>query len=179
MFKKLCGEDGFHKFSLVTTMWQEVGQEVGVNQQTELERAYWAEMVKGGSTIKRFDGTKESAWAILDSLIDNESRKRITHIQEELVELRRDLQDTAAGQQLYSVGNVVEEQKDVLRQIESKLKDVLGRIESGLKGTTDPAVIQARVNELDELRRQRKERADLRRLDSSVIRRLLGSPRCI
>ncbi len=166
----MCEEEGFRKVALMTTMWEEVDKEVGLARQAELKRDYWAEMVKGGSAIERFDGTKESAWAILDSLIKNESRKRSIRIQEELVDLRRDLPITAAGQQLYGVvGNLVERQKDVL-----------GRIEGELKDTTDPAVMQALVDELHELRKQRgKAMADLRRLDSSVIRRLLGLFCCI
>lgn len=165
MFKKLCGGDGFRKVTIVTTMWQEVDQEMGLARQGELQKEYWSELVSGGSKVMPFDDTRESAWAILDPIIAREFDNRSIRIQKEIVDLKKDLPRTAAGQQLYGLIEVlVERQKEVLKKMREELKK-----------TTDPAVMDALVAELHSIRKEReKAMVDMRQLDSSVIQRVLN-----
>ncbi|KAI6040123.1 P-loop containing nucleoside triphosphate hydrolase protein, partial [Pisolithus marmoratus] len=68
MLKELCGKDNFKNIILVTTMWDEVTEEVGSARERELQSDFWRSMISFGSTIHRFEGTMESAWKIINSL---------------------------------------------------------------------------------------------------------------
>jgi len=63
MFKKLCGDDYTGRVLLVATMWEMVKkQEVRKNRKAEL-MGHW------GGTVLEHDGTKESAWTIVNTLL--------------------------------------------------------------------------------------------------------------
>ncbi|KAI6125851.1 hypothetical protein EDD16DRAFT_1702963 [Pisolithus croceorrhizus] len=68
MFKELCGRDNFKNVILVTTMWDDVTEEVGLARERELHSDFWGAMIVLGSTTHRFEGTSESAWKIINSL---------------------------------------------------------------------------------------------------------------
>ncbi|KIO01012.1 hypothetical protein M404DRAFT_40787, partial [Pisolithus tinctorius Marx 270] len=68
MFMELCGKENFKNIVLVTTMWDEVTEEVGSARENELQSGFWQAMINLGSTIHRFDGTMESAWKIISCL---------------------------------------------------------------------------------------------------------------
>ncbi len=165
MFKKLRGVDVFHKAVLVTMMWRDVDPSIGRARQTELQRDYWAGLANKGSKIMPFEGTRESAWAILDPIIARESDKRSIRIQKELVDLKKDLRSTAAGQQLYGI----------IEMLVEKQQHVLGRLREELNNTTDSDAMAALTAELNGIQRERKKAiADMRRLDTSIPRRVLN-----
>lgn len=69
-FENLRGVDGCRKIMLVTTMWQDVDETVGNTREASLRDNEWADMTKGGSRIVRFDKTRDSAWCILNDLLE-------------------------------------------------------------------------------------------------------------
>ncbi|KAI6022643.1 P-loop containing nucleoside triphosphate hydrolase protein, partial [Pisolithus marmoratus] len=68
MFKELCGKDNLKNIILVTTMWDEVTEEVGSACEQELCANFWQTMITLGPTVHHFEGTTESAWKIINSL---------------------------------------------------------------------------------------------------------------
>ncbi|KAI6040115.1 hypothetical protein EDC04DRAFT_1566727 [Pisolithus marmoratus] len=98
MFKELCGKENFKNVILVTTMWDEVAEEVGSAREKELQSDFWRSMISLGSTIHRFDGTMESAWKIINSLsVAPPVQRRPLQIQREMVDEHVPLHRTAAG----------------------------------------------------------------------------------
>ncbi|KAI6006735.1 hypothetical protein EDC04DRAFT_974151 [Pisolithus marmoratus] len=98
MFKELCGKENFKNVILVTTMWDEVTEEVGSAREKELQSDFWGSMISLGSTIHRFDGTMESAWKIINSLsVAPPVQRRPLQIQREMVDKHMPLHRTAAG----------------------------------------------------------------------------------
>jgi len=67
--KLLCGDSGLSNVLLATTKWGEVAPAKGATRERELASKYWQEMVQNGSTMTRFNLSRESAWEIIDSLL--------------------------------------------------------------------------------------------------------------
>lgn len=98
MFKELCGKENFKNVVLVTTMWDEVTEEIGSAREKELQSDFWRSMINLGSTIHRFEGTTESAWNIINSLsLASPVQRRPLQIQREMVDEHVPLHRTAAG----------------------------------------------------------------------------------
>ena len=75
---------------LVTTLWSELAQDIGVRREQELHNIYWKELLSMGCKYNRFDNSTESAWAIInrinvqDSTQEaNEIRRRFNVVQEQ------------------------------------------------------------------------------------------------
>lgn len=107
MFKKLCGESAFGHVVLCTSMWNNLGivlPEIGNEREQELiaTSSFWGAMHAGGSQVARWQGTKESAEAVVDKSIKihNESGKAMLKIQEELVDGGMSLDKTGAGREV-------------------------------------------------------------------------------
>ena len=131
-------------------MWDRVGQSTGELREKELCQYFWKRMLALGSSTVRFAGTFESAWQIID-IIANRKRIDVLLIQEELVELKRQLSETQAGMVLYNEQQkLLAEHKDILRKLrdeaalsnDKKMKEVLDAeyeaIQRKLQSTFDP-----------------------------------------
>jgi len=116
MFAKLCGDDALANVILATTMWDRVDPTTGTQRENELKESYWKGMVALGSRIERFDGSFESAWAIIGSIARN--KIDILLLQDELVILKRQLSETEAGTVLYNdLQKLLAEHKEILRKL--------------------------------------------------------------
>src|ERR1700722_2668536 len=69
MFKELCGDEGARNVFLVTTKWSHVEEYVGQQREQELSEVYWKAMLEQGSEVARFHGTSNSAWDVVDAVI--------------------------------------------------------------------------------------------------------------
>ena len=70
-FEELCGKKNLQKVILTTTMCDEVDQETGeTTREGELKSTYWDPMLQRNSTMNRFIRTRESAFTVIDPLID-------------------------------------------------------------------------------------------------------------
>ena len=70
VFKKLCGDRALRSVVLGTTKWTELdSRSVGEQRLKELRDKYWLEMIECGSLVHDFDGTQQSAWKMVDSVL--------------------------------------------------------------------------------------------------------------
>lgn len=101
MFAQLCGDQGVKKVILVTTMWDTIKIWTGAQREHDLRRNYWSVMIEKGALVARFRNTQQTAWKIIDMIIQ-ESTTEVLLLQEELVDLKLRLNETKAGIMLYS-----------------------------------------------------------------------------
>ncbi|KAG6327795.1 hypothetical protein ID866_11294 [Astraeus odoratus] len=64
-FKRLCWNGAISQVTLVTTMWDEVEEEMGKERLEELRNGYWTDILTGRSTTFRYWNTPESAKELL------------------------------------------------------------------------------------------------------------------
>jgi len=119
MFAKLCGDDSMENVVLATTMWGLLkDRSVGERRQEELAQKYWQPLLACGCTPARFENTYESAWAIINKIVDATHPTHSTLLQEEMVDLRRRLCETEAGVTLYnSLQKSLADQKEAIRKL--------------------------------------------------------------
>lgn len=124
MFKKLCGPEGLKNVILATTMWENVSKEDGNRREAELRDTpdYWKTMIdKYGSHMVRHRNGSESAKRIIESLL--ELMQPITYaIQNEMVNQGKDLDQTSAGKELWSIK--VEERERFEKQLADLERDM-------------------------------------------------------
>jgi len=119
MFGKLTGDKAARNVVFVTTAWDRLSKhEIGEKREGELKGTFWDVMLKYGATTARFNNSKDAAWKIIDDVVARNTEGVTLLIQEELVELRLRLKETAAGQALYVKLNIlVDQQKDTVEKL--------------------------------------------------------------
>ena len=72
-FRDLCGGAGSlpRRTLLTTTMWGNISEDTGRRRQIDLETNCWKPMIEGGSSVVRFDNTFESAWRVVQKLLES------------------------------------------------------------------------------------------------------------
>ena len=126
VFRKLCGKDALDRVYLTTTMWDEVDEHVGDRRLNLLETMYWKTMITQGAKVVRCndDGSPRK---LIRNILDGESIRKPVLLQDEMVALRKELKETAAGQQLYShLEALAEKQMELLKRIENERKMASG-----------------------------------------------------
>ena len=104
MFKKLIGDSASPNVILVTTMWDTLQQAAEQAVGAERERAlvtnpnFWGNMVRRGSRVARYDGTRECAYSIIRLRLKTPTR--ILTIQKEMVDDNITLAETEAGKEV-------------------------------------------------------------------------------
>ncbi|KAG6335700.1 hypothetical protein ID866_3380 [Astraeus odoratus] len=124
IFRKLCGNNDLARImsqiNLVTTMWDEVDEEVGKERLEELERKYWSTFIARGSTTFRHQNTPESARKLLQAVICKSVPQRHLHLQLEIAILKKDLEESNEGQELCNnLEQLAEKQFQVLRKLQA------------------------------------------------------------
>ncbi|KAJ8517864.1 hypothetical protein ONZ45_g5011 [Pleurotus djamor] len=122
LFQSLCGVDPLKRVIFVTTMWTpQLKMDLATARETELKVKFWKSMLENGSRTERFQGDFASAWEILDSLLHAEARPVPVLLQEELVDLRKRLRETAAGRTLYAdLVRLLDEQKATVEKLRNE-----------------------------------------------------------
>ena len=124
VFANLCGDEAMHNVILATTMWDSVREDLGIRRETELKQEYWKTMLEKESTVVRFYGTFQSAWSIVDVILQS------THIsplplllQEEMVDFHKRLCETKAGITLYEeLRNLLSLHNDAVRKLQEEAR---------------------------------------------------------
>ena len=100
MFKKLCGDAALQNVIIVTNMWGEVDPRIGNAREAELatEDIFFKPIIEKGARMARHTNTFPSAEAILRLVLNNHPMP--LRIQEELVNERKDISETGAGEEL-------------------------------------------------------------------------------
>ena len=125
MFKELCGKDALQNVVLVTTMWNVADKEVQEAREEELKTnpKYWRAMLAQNSTTSRFMRTRESAFNLMDPLIDIANKRSSILLQEEMLNMRKELPLASAGQELFSkMEHLVRQREDLQRRVRAEMK---------------------------------------------------------
>jgi len=118
MFKELCGRDNFKNVVLVTTMWDHVSDDEGLEREEELQNAFWQSMISLGSSTHRFLFTEKSAWDIINTIsLSPPGERRPLQIQREMVDENKPIDKTSAGKAvLQSITDVFSGIKEFLKR---------------------------------------------------------------
>ena len=112
---------------LVTTMWDELEDDIGVERLEELKSTCWKGMVSRGSEIFKYLNTPQSAEELLERIAGKSSERRHVLLQKEISEWKKELPETEAGQALHSRLEQLAEQRlralKRLRAEQSKFAD--------------------------------------------------------
>lgn len=122
MFARLCGDKAASGVRLVTTMWDKAkNRELAESRVKQLEGNFWKPLMDAGARHKRFErNTSKDAWKIIDDLT---GEKEALLLQEELVDAARKLNETTAGQALYTqFQKLLHEQKETIKQLQDEAK---------------------------------------------------------
>ncbi|CAM1502632.1 Fc.00g074080.m01.CDS01 [Cosmosporella sp. VM-42] len=149
MFKKLCGPDALKNVILVTTMWEKVDYQDGERREEELKSTpdFWGLMMDKGSQVYRHQNNADSARRALKMFLsDNIEQPAITlDIQDEMVNGKKKLNETGAGQEVESA----------LQQQREKFQKQIAELQEMMK-----EALEMRDRESAEQLRQQKEEMD-------------------
>jgi len=123
MFRKLCGDSTLRNVVIVTNMWEEVDPQVGDAREAELmkEDIFFKPVLEKGARMARHNNTLTSAEAIIRLVLDNHPLP--LRIQEELVNERKDIADTGAGQELNRELNVqIRKHREEMLMLEEEMQ---------------------------------------------------------
>jgi hypothetical protein len=99
LFERLCGEESFPIVILVSTMWDQIDEELGAAKEKELEmnEELWGKMKRNGAQVERLSGDEASARRLMTDIL---KRKKfgVMKIQHELIDEGLSLNQTKAGQ---------------------------------------------------------------------------------
>ena len=97
MFEELCGSDGLANVILTTTFWNQVIPDVGSQREEQLKCDFWAEMIRNGCKVARFDPwSYETAWKIIDLLNIAAPCRHALKVQIQIVDEKKNLSKTSA-----------------------------------------------------------------------------------
>jgi hypothetical protein len=94
MLRELCGAGALRNVILITTMWDEVPEEIGLKREAYLRAALWKPMMSRGCRMARFSSTFESAWEIIDKF--HFDTRRPIKLQNEMVDDGTELHQTSS-----------------------------------------------------------------------------------
>ncbi|KAL0573452.1 hypothetical protein V5O48_008507 [Marasmius crinis-equi] len=127
IFQKLCGEDTLKNVVIVTNRWEEVLEEKGEARQRELSTKdiFFKPALDRGARIVRHLNTRESAHAILQNLLNNNTPLPLL-IQKEMVDEDKRLLDTSAGEELNrELKETMQKHQRELERLGKEMKDMI------------------------------------------------------
>ncbi|KAJ6513018.1 P-loop containing nucleoside triphosphate hydrolase protein [Mycena sanguinolenta] len=126
MFRQLCGDSTLRNVVIVTNMWGDVGNEVGEAREAELasDDKFFKPALDKGARMLRHNNGITSAHAILHYLMGN--HPRALRIQRELVDQRKNILQTAAGEELNrELVEQIERHKQEMAILQQEMKDAI------------------------------------------------------
>jgi len=96
MFRQLCGDSTLKNVVLVTNMWGKVKQDLGEAREQELTDKYFKAALDKGAQLVRHHDTIQSSHDVVRRIMKNDPTA--FQIQRELVDERKDINHTAAGE---------------------------------------------------------------------------------
>jgi len=134
LFGKICGDKPARKVIYVTTMWDKVKPwdiDISESRAKDLTTDFWTPMLVLGARTLRFLNTEESAKAIVSELLSSDSEAQVLLIQEEMVDLNRDIIETQAAKTLYNdLQKTLSKHKEDLAEIQKAAKRANGNAEA-------------------------------------------------
>jgi len=130
MFRAMCGDDALHKVTLVTTRWDCVAAEQrgeARRREQELIDTWWKPMLRLGSTVTQFHGSRSEAEAMVLEIV-RERASVVLDIQRDVVDRGKEVAETVVGA---SLDRKLEEDiagyEKELRELGEKAADALRR----------------------------------------------------
>ncbi|KAI6038343.1 P-loop containing nucleoside triphosphate hydrolase protein [Pisolithus marmoratus] len=121
LFQILCGKNAMSRVDLVTTMWDEVKDDVGEERLKELEETHWKPMISRGSTMFKHLNTQDSAVQSLRSIVERTIKQEEHQLQGEISGMKLELQETATGKELCSrLEELAGRRKEILQRIRTE-----------------------------------------------------------
>ncbi|KAI0451118.1 P-loop containing nucleoside triphosphate hydrolase protein [Xylaria acuta] len=138
LFRSLCGDDALSKVVLVTTMWDIEKLDIAERREKELKETtkYWGSMVAKGSRVLRHYNTQQSAFALIETFVKDDS-KIVLGIQKEMVNDQKPLDKSEAGKDIKAlldgqnaslrsdIQNLEFELREALRTKDEELAEVM------------------------------------------------------
>ncbi|CAN9266982.1 unnamed protein product [Alternaria alternata] len=151
MFQKLCGDGPLASVVLATTMWDMATKDAAIQREKELKEQpqLWKKMIDHGSVVFRHDKKEASALKIIKYLM-KKKRPVTLDIQREMVDEKRELIDTGAGEALAS------NMEALIKLYEGKLRNLEQEFREARKEDREMLEEQKREHE-ESLAKQRRE----------------------
>ena len=147
MFRKLCGESTLRNVILVTNMWRVDSQGINEAREKELSSKFLKPALDKGAQMARHHNTTESAHDIIRRIVAN--RPVVLQIQRELVDERKDIIDTAAGE------SINQELKEQIRRHQAELEALREETRQALEAKDEKM-----KRELEEVKRDLQEKVE-------------------
>ena len=124
---------------LVTTMWDKArSEEEASKREDSLKARYWNVLIHHRTSVARFYNDQDSAWRIIDQVTGRD--RTAVLLQEEMVTLRRNLDETNAGKALYGdLQNLLDKHSRTMQSLPEKAE-----------GPQTPEDVDAEMNRLRE-----------------------------
>ena len=122
----MCGERALRNVAIMTNMWGKVISEVGIDREEELASNFFKPALDNGAQLVRHSDTIESAHEVIRIALQNQ--RVPLQIQEEMVDHRKQVSETAAGKELRR--ELDEQAGKRLVQLR-ELQEMLNRTEAG------------------------------------------------
>jgi len=126
MFRELCGDDNLKNVLIVTNMWGEINPQVGLARESELgsKDIFFKPAVDKGAQLLRHENTTESAHSIIRQVMKN--HPVALQIQQELVDQRKEISETAAGIELNKeLREQAERQRREIIELQKEMKEAI------------------------------------------------------
>jgi len=156
MFRKLCGDSTLKNVVLVTNMWGKVERDVGEGRERELAGIYFKPALDKDAQLARHHNTAQSSYDIVRRIVKNNPIP--LQIQRELVDERKDIKDTAAGEAIN------EELSTLIKHHESEMSTLREEMRQALREKDEET-----RKELEEETRKIKEQMDKMRVESNAM----------
>ena len=156
MFRQLCGDSTLKNVVIVTNMWGKVKQEVGEARERELSDKYFKAALDKGAQIVRHHDTFQSTHDVVRRIMKNDPTT--FQIQRELVDERKDINHTAAGEA------VSDEFNRLIKHHEAEVKAIREELRHALKNRDE----ETRV-ELEEATNELKEQMDKMKVELETM----------
>ncbi|OTA63747.1 hypothetical protein K449DRAFT_394307 [Hypoxylon sp. EC38] len=147
-FKEMCGDNALKSVILLTTFWDVLGDKsLGARRQQELREDFWSDMIAKGSQVRRFDGSRDMAEALVMRLVDKPPI--VLQIQCDIMLQGKRLEDTSVGKRI-----VARLERSLLEK-DKELEEVQKQI-SGISNIRLPRDLRQLEDRLEKILRQRE-----------------------
>ena len=153
IFCELCGDAALKNAVLVTNMWSEVSHDIGQAREDELSSDFFKLVLDDGAQMARHHDTTQSAHDIIRRIMEN--HPVVLQIQRELVDERKDIINTAAGEAVnQELREQIKRHQVELDEVQEEMAQALERMDEQTK------------RELERDRRKLQERMEKIKKDS-------------
>ncbi|KAI6039625.1 hypothetical protein EDC04DRAFT_2894970 [Pisolithus marmoratus] len=153
LFQKLCGEEAMAQTGLVTTMWDEIDEDVGNERMAALQSNYWRFMITQGSKTYRFSNTGDAARELLQEVVSKGQERYNSMLRQQISELKTYKEIVAARKLCSRLEHLSKKRFEIMRELRSeegravdrRTKEDLKREYADVGAELDIKLNQARV----------------------------------